>query len=601
MVPNTEEMSAPKHRKVDSENRSFKERWELDYFFVKSNGKPLCLLCSQMLAVCKEYNVKRHYISLHEKSYSQYTGDHRVAILNELRSKSHKQETATSTETATDTAALKASFLICEEIVKRKQAFDNVEVIKECAIKMARVFGNEDMAAKFDSISLQPQTVARRVSVMHQQITRKLHAIIKNCSYFSLALDENTDCSGTDLLVVFIRAIDDRFNVSEDILKCVSLPRTAKEEELLNEVKSAVLECGGFDKCTSVTTNGSKSMTSKNLGLSALLRKEGADCVVLHCIMHEETLVGTLLKMSDIMEVVIKISNFILERKGSVTKKKFKIFLDELSAAYVDSHSYRKICWSSAGRCLYRFFSLRKEIYLFLKDTNYDPILTERFCNKDFLSSLAFLTDITHYLHSLKKNVEAKDQLVTQLYTHISVFSNKLMLLKLNLISNDLSYFESCNELYREYEECNIFLDFGKFVEKIEVLIENFNLRFQDFSKINSSFKLYNNPLTTDIISEKMEYHMELCNLQADLYFATRKEVGVSFFRLLPKEKYRNLRDLALRMTSMFGSTYICEKAFSELDRLKSNYRNSISNRTLQEILHLSITNINLNFDELVL
>ncbi|OCT83876.1 general transcription factor II-I repeat domain-containing protein 2 [Xenopus laevis] len=596
-------MSAPKHRKVDSENRSFKERWELDYFFVKSNGKPLCLLCSQMLAVCKEYNVKRHYISLHEKAYSQYTGDNRVAILNELRSKLNKQQTVMSTGTATDTAALKASYIICEEIVKRKQAFDNVEVIKECAIKMARVFGNEEMAAKFDSISLQPQIVARRVSDMHQQISQKLHANVKNCAYFSLALDECTDSSGTDLFV-FIRAIDDGFNVSEDILKCVSLARTAKEEDLLNEVKSAVLQYGGFDKCTSVMTNGSKSVTSKNLGLSALLRKEGADCVVLHCIMHEEALIGTLLKMSDVMEIIIKISNFIVERKGSVTtvtKKKFKTFLDELGAAYVDFHSYRSICWSSAGRWLYRFFSLRKDIYLFLKDTDYDPILTESFCNEDFLSSLAFLTDITHYLDSLKKNMEAKDQLITQLYTHISVFSNKLMLLKLNLISNDLTYFESCNELYREYEECDIFLDFSKFVEQIEVLIENFNLRFQDFSKINSSFKLYNNPLTTDIISEKMEYHMELCDLQADLFFATREELGVPFFRLLPKEKYRNLRDLALRMTSMFGSTYICEKAFSELSRLKSNYRNSISHRTLQEILHLSITNINLNFDELVL
>ncbi|KAE8606895.1 hypothetical protein XENTR_v10010916 [Xenopus tropicalis] len=597
-------MSAPKHRKVDSENRSFKERWELDYFFVKCNGKPLCLLCSQILAVCKEYNVKRHYISLHEKTYSQYTGDHRMAILNELRSKLNKQETVTSIETATDTAALKASFIICEEIVKRKQAFDSVDVVKECAVKMARVFGNEEMAAKFDSISLQPQTVARRVSAMHQQITQKLHAILKNCCYFSLALDETTDSCGTDLLVIFIRAIDDGFNISEDILKCVSLPKTAKEEDLLNEAKSSLLEYGGFDKCTSVMTNGSKSMTAKSLGLSALLRKEGADCVVLHCIMHEEMLIGTLLKMSDVMEVVVKISNFILEKRGfitAVTKKKFKTFLDELSAAYGDFDSHKNAYWSSAGQCLFRFFSLRKEIYLFLKDTNYDPILTESLCNEDFLSSLAFLTDLTHYLHSLKKNIEAKDQLITQLYTHVSVFSNKLMLLKLNLISNDLTYFESCNELYREYEECNIFLDFSKFVEKIEVLIENFNLRFQDFSKINSCFKLYNNPLTTDIISERMEYHMELCDLQADLFFATREELGVPFFRLLPKEKYRNLRDLALKMTSMFGSTYICERAFSELNHLKSNYRNSISNRTLQEILHLSITNINLNFDELVL
>ncbi|KAM4721740.1 general transcription factor II-I repeat domain-containing protein 2B-like [Rhinophrynus dorsalis] len=590
-------MSAPKRRKVDQENRSFKERWEIDYFFVKSNGKPLCLVCLQKLAVCKEYNVKRHYLSLHEKMYSQYTGELRVEIMNDLRSKLIKQENVMVPVTATDNAAVKASFMICAELIKRKKTLEDVELIKECAIKMAQAFGNEDMVKKFESVSLSHQIVDQRISVMVQQIALKLHCAIQNCHYFSVALEETTDICGTRQLIIFIRTVDENFNITEDILKFASLHSTAKEMDIYNELKSALSEHGGFEKCTSIVTDGSKAMFGKSIGLSGLLKIDAIECVMLHCIIHEEEFIGSLLKMADIMEIVIKVSNLIRSKKCALTRKKFKAYLDELDAAYGDLPLHENLCWTVVGKCLSKFFSLRKVIYLFLKC---EPILAENFSDADFLSSLAFLTDITHYLHSLKKTLQEEDQHVTHLYSHISVFCNKLMLLKLNLISNDLTYFETCNELFKEYEERNMFLDFGKFVEKIEILIENLNIRFQDFNEMASSFRLYNNPLNSNIIGEEMKYQMELCDLQADLFFATRAELGVPFYKLLPKEKYFNLRDLGLRLASMFGSTYMFEKAFADLHNLKAKYGNSVSSRTLQQLLRLSVTNFSLNLDELV-
>ena len=61
-----------KKRKVDSEMRTFKGCWTEQYFFICHNGQPLCLICQEMIAVNKEFNIKRHYESKHSK-YSEYT------------------------------------------------------------------------------------------------------------------------------------------------------------------------------------------------------------------------------------------------------------------------------------------------------------------------------------------------------------------------------------------------------------------------------------------------------------------------------------------------------------------------------------------------
>ena len=56
-------MATNKKRKVDTESRTFQEKWTIDYFFTQINEKPVCLLCSESVSVMKEYNVRRHYVT----------------------------------------------------------------------------------------------------------------------------------------------------------------------------------------------------------------------------------------------------------------------------------------------------------------------------------------------------------------------------------------------------------------------------------------------------------------------------------------------------------------------------------------------------------
>ena len=56
----------PKLRKIEYENRVFNKDWELKYFFVEQNKKPMCVICNTSIAVMKEHNIQRHY-----KTHSQ--------------------------------------------------------------------------------------------------------------------------------------------------------------------------------------------------------------------------------------------------------------------------------------------------------------------------------------------------------------------------------------------------------------------------------------------------------------------------------------------------------------------------------------------------
>ncbi|XP_068117393.1 general transcription factor II-I repeat domain-containing protein 2B-like isoform X2 [Hyperolius riggenbachi] len=572
----------------------------MDYLFVKNENKPQCLVCFQILAVCKEYNVKRHYISQHGIQFSKYTGDLRLAVINDLKTKLNSQSPLAAPAVNTEKAAIKASFLICEEIVKRKKAFSDGAFIKECAVKMARAFGNEEMAKNFDSVSLSHQTVARRISVMDKYITEKVHEAVKNCTYFSIAVDENTDITGSNQLIICIRTVDENFNTSEELLHLTPVQGKAKDEDIYEEMKIALGEYGGLERCISIIIDGSRSKSIKNAGLAALLKRDGIGCLLLHCIVHEEGLVGALLKMADVMEVVLKITNLISDKKCGMTRRRFKVLLEELEAANCDLPQNRNIRWLNQGNYLSKFFRLRKEIYLFLAELKSDQVLAEHLSDTDFLCSLAFLTDITLSLNALNKNLKEREQSISLLYKHISAFRNKIMLLKLNLLRNELTHFECCGELFREMKDSGTILNFNRFIPKIEVLIENFSIRYQEFNELSSSFRLFNNPLTADIIAADVHYQMELCEVQADLFLASRAESGLPFFKLLPREQYPNLRDLGLKMVSMFGSSYICEKAFSDLNHIKSKYRNNISNRTLLQALRLSTTNLKVDVDELL-
>jgi hypothetical protein len=80
-----------KLRKVDSENRAFNSE---DYFLIfNKDYKPQCLVCFQVLAVLKEYNLKRHYMTNHKQKFEKRSScESRKIVCDQLKKKLFQQK-----------------------------------------------------------------------------------------------------------------------------------------------------------------------------------------------------------------------------------------------------------------------------------------------------------------------------------------------------------------------------------------------------------------------------------------------------------------------------------------------------------------------------
>ena len=57
-------------------------------------------------------------------------------------------------------------------------------------------------------------------------IREQLLAASRNFEWFSIALDERTDCQDTAQLLIYIRGIDENFVITEELLSIESLKDT---------------------------------------------------------------------------------------------------------------------------------------------------------------------------------------------------------------------------------------------------------------------------------------------------------------------------------------------------------------------------------------
>ncbi|CAI6371938.1 unnamed protein product [Macrosiphum euphorbiae] len=99
--------------------------------------------------------------------------------------------------------------------------------------------------------------------------------------------------------------------------------------------------------------------------------------------------------------------------------------------------------------------------------------------------------------------------------------------------------------------------------------------------------------MTVDISVQPPDFQMELCDLQSDCFFQSKVNLPPQeFWKLCSQEKFPILRNMSLEILSLFGSTYICESAFSTMKLIKSKSRNRINNASLvHQISHHRVFN----------
>lgn len=99
-----------------------------------------------------------------------------------------------------------------------------------------------------------------------------------------------------------------------------------------------------------------------------------------------------------------------------------------------------------------------------------------------------------------------------------------------------------------------------------------------------------------------IDVQLELIDLQSDTVLAEHFKSAslLEFYSSLKEENFPNMRKRAQKMLVLLGSTYTCEQTFSVMKFTKSRYRSSLTDDHLSNVLHISTSNIQPDFDALV-
>ncbi|UYV77791.1 EPM2AIP1 [Cordylochernes scorpioides] len=545
-----------KKRKIDSECRKFKDQWNIQYFVIESSNQALCLICNESIAVLKEYNMKRHYETKHSQNYSKYTGIVRTEKFEALKRGLKSQQSLFTKVKTEQKAATRASFRVALEIAKRGKPFTDGEMIKECIIAVVEEMCPEKVNL-LKTVSMSANTVARRVENIAENISSQLFDKNGHVEWFSLALDESTDVSDTAQVLIYIRGVYKSYEVHEELLDMYSIHGTTTGTDIFKGVEMAINKKNlRWKNLKCITTDGGKNMSGKDKGVVALVSKAvendgGSKPLVLHCIIHHQSLCGKCLDMSDVLKPVISTVNFI--RSFGLNHRQFRQFIAEIGETDLPYHT--AVRWLSCGKVLQRFFELRAVIEIFLNE-KHRP-LTE-LQNNAWLWKLAFYVDLTKHVNELNLRLQGENQHLPDLYTNIKSFRMKLILFQSQLRSKCFSHFKTC-EIFSHTTETEFPIDFA--IETLSDLKINFDTRFSDFDTIANQIKIFQNPFDADIETLAPELQMEMIDLQCSDIIKNKYENSslLEFYKSLPLTQFDNLHKFARGLFSVFGLTALHE------------------------------------------
>ena len=106
--------------------------------------------------------------------------------------------------------------MLVYKLAKHNKPFSDAEFIKECMLDAVDISCPE-VRTKIEAISLSRRTIVLHIGGIAQNLSEQLFEAGKS-SWYSLALDESTDIEDTAQLLVFIRGIDENFEITEELL-----------------------------------------------------------------------------------------------------------------------------------------------------------------------------------------------------------------------------------------------------------------------------------------------------------------------------------------------------------------------------------------------
>src|SRR5215469_8235063 len=112
----------------------------------------------------------------------------------------------------------------------------------------------------------------------------------------------------------------------------------------------------------------------------------------------------------------------------------------------------------------------------------------------EFISHLAFLTDITEHLNTLSLKLQGRKHVITQMYDSVKAFKCKLSLWSKQLVDGNTAHFLALQSL--GVIKLQLLKEYSSDIDKLN---EEFDRRFAEFKTLEPAFALFSTPFAIEV------------------------------------------------------------------------------------------------------
>ena len=128
------------------------------------------------------------------------------------------------------------------------------------------------------------------INAISDIITQNILFDIKQCNHIGILIDESTDVSNHEILLIYARFYSKKFDdIIEIFLEAIEL-KDQKAQTIFDEIKSGLQKLKIWDKIKFLCTDGAPSMSSVKDGVAGKMMMENKLLKSFKCVAHQENL-----------------------------------------------------------------------------------------------------------------------------------------------------------------------------------------------------------------------------------------------------------------------------------------------------------------------
>ena len=193
------------------------------------------------------------------------------------------------------------------------------------------------------------------LSIMAQQVLRHIALQLQRAVFFTIMVDETTDCSNKEQVVLAFRWVDENLAAHEDFVG-LYLTDNITSAALVTIIEDTILRMNiKLEHCRGQCYDGASTMCGARKGVATVIANKESRAIFTHCYGHALNLgVGDTIKqchlMKSALEAVAEISKLIKK-----SPKRDALFQKLKSELATESPGFRTLCptrWTVRAACL---------------------------------------------------------------------------------------------------------------------------------------------------------------------------------------------------------------------------------------------------------